>query len=281
MATNNNWRCRECFFSSNTIVNCATATNMKSHLATHGYGPWRCTGCNHIGRRREAIATHHRATGEAGAGSYFDPALNARINQEVRECRLPHQNPWTGRTAVPPHDPTALAAAITAIAPPTQAPPVAAVNPVVPQPPTAQVQAAANKADYLTATDEEAEALDAEVDWSSGSLTPLETTPPPAPSSVPAPEIVAQAVKVAVSFANAMSEVEEDDANYAMVQTWIGLLRHHTRQIQGAQTVEAANEDLKLMTGIMKFYRDIMDITAAVNKEVKKLRQLRRTLRGD
>lgn len=45
---------------------------------------------------REAIPAHCRAAGEVGVGSYRDPALDDRIDQEARECRLPHQNPWTG-----------------------------------------------------------------------------------------------------------------------------------------------------------------------------------------
>ncbi|KAG9664734.1 hypothetical protein KCU95_g4202, partial [Aureobasidium melanogenum] len=288
MAANNNngWRCRECL-SNGITMDCVTATNMKSHLATHGYGPWRCTGCGHIDRRREAIAAHYRAAGEVGVGSYLDPALNARINQEVQECRLPHQNPWTGQSAVPPPDPVALAAAIAALPQPPQAPPVAAVVPVVPRPSSGRVMVATSKADYLNATDDEADTLDAEVDWSSGSLTPLGATPPPASSfsSVPDPQVVTKAVNIAVTFVNAMNEVEEDDTNYAEVQTWVGLLRHHTQHIQAAQTMEEADEDLKLMIGIMKFYRNILDAAPdeveAVNNEVKKMRRLRRTLRGE
>ncbi|KAH0145530.1 hypothetical protein KCU67_g12594, partial [Aureobasidium melanogenum] len=90
---------------------------MKSHLATHGYGPWRCTGCPFIGVRKSTIQTHHRASGETGVSGYFDPALNDRIYSEVRECRLPHSSSWTGLTPVPQPDATALAAARAAIAP--------------------------------------------------------------------------------------------------------------------------------------------------------------------
>lgn len=190
-------------------------------------------------------------------GSYLDPALNTRINQEVRECRIPHQNPWTGQTAVPPPDPTALAAAIAALPPPPPAPPVVTLAPAVSQPSSGQVLVASSKVDYLSATNEEAEALDAEVDWSSGSLTPLGATPPSSPRALlPDPGIITQAVEIAQSFTDAMNEVMEDDDNYAQVQIWIGLLRHHTQHIQGAQTVEAASEDLKLMIGLMKLYRD-------------------------
>ena len=131
------WRCRECV-ANGTTYNSSTASHMKSHLATHGYGPFRCTGCNYLGRRkyvllhhvcldnsltlrREDIISHHRASGETGqdAGWYNDPALNARVNLEVKACRLPHRAPWTGSTAVPPPDQTALAAAKAAISPST------------------------------------------------------------------------------------------------------------------------------------------------------------------
>lgn len=241
---------------------------------------------NLTGAQREAITSHHRASGEVGAGSYLDPALNARINQEVRECRLPHQNPWTGQTAVPPPDSTALAAAIAALPPPLPALPVAtvaAIAPAVSHPSSGRVLVAPSNVDYLNATNEEAEALDAEVDWSSGSLTPLGATPPPSPhASMPDPAVIAQAVETAQSFANAMNEVEEDDENYAQVQTWIGLLHHHIQHIQGAQTVEAAGEDLKLMIGLMKLYHDILDAAPnelnAAKAEVNKMRRLRRSV---
>ncbi|KAG9570767.1 hypothetical protein KCU71_g1096, partial [Aureobasidium melanogenum] len=226
MAANNNngWRCRECL-SNSTTVNCATAANMKSHLAIHGYGPWRCTGCGYIGRRREAITAHHRAADEAGVGSYLDPALNARINQEVEECCLPHQNPWTGQTAVPRPDPNALAAAIAALSQPPQAP------------------------------------------------------------RMPDPALITQAVNIAVTFADTMNEVAEDDTNYTQVQTWIGLLRHHANCIQGVQTVEDVDGDMELMVGFMQLYCNILDGTPeeidALNNEVNDMQRLRRTMRGE
>lgn len=34
-----------------------------------------------------------------------------------------------------------------------------------------------------------------------------------------------------MTFSNIMNEVEEDDTNYAQVQTYIGLLRHHANCI--------------------------------------------------
>lgn len=62
---------------------------------------------------REDIISHHRASGETGqdAGWYNDPALNDRVNLEVKACRLPHRAPWTGSSVVPPPDQTTLAAA--------------------------------------------------------------------------------------------------------------------------------------------------------------------------
>jgi hypothetical protein len=63
--------------------------------------------------RREAISAHHRVSGETGtdAGAFNDPALSGRINLEAQACRTPHSAPWTGSSAVPPPDATALAAA--------------------------------------------------------------------------------------------------------------------------------------------------------------------------
>ncbi|KAG9605864.1 hypothetical protein KCU77_g378, partial [Aureobasidium melanogenum] len=226
MAANNNtgWRCRECL-SNGTTTNCVTAANMKSHLAIHGYGPWRCTGCGYIGRRREAITAHHRAAREVSVGSYIDPALNARINQEVEECCLPHQNPWAGQTAVPPPDPNALAAAIAALLRPPQAP------------------------------------------------------------HMPDPNLITQTVKIAVTFSDAMNEVEEDDTNYDQVQTWIALVRHHANCIQGVQTIKELDEHMEFMVGFMQLYCNILDgtpdeIDAASNK-VDDMERLRRTIRGE
>ncbi|KAH0151669.1 hypothetical protein KCU67_g10162, partial [Aureobasidium melanogenum] len=247
MAANNNnagWRCRKCL-SNGTTVNGATAANMKSHLAVHGYGPWRCTSCGYIGRRREAITAHHRAAREVGVGSYLDPALNARINQEVQECRLPHQNPWTGQTAVPRPDPTALAAAVAALAQPPQAPPVAGAAAAVPQPPSGQGLVA---------------------------------------SRVPG-QLITQAVNIAVAFSNTMDEVEEDDTNYNQVQTWIALLRHHANCIQGVQTTKEVDDNIELMVGLMQLYCNILDGTSdeidAANNEVDVMERLRRTMRGE
>jgi hypothetical protein len=128
MANTTTWRCRECLAKGIT-ADFRSYGHMKSHLAGHGYGPWRCSGCDQIGRRRyvvishqmffeklltwsrEAIVAHHLASGERDATAYNDPALNDRINTEVRECRLPHQAPWTGSSAVPPPDTAALDAA--------------------------------------------------------------------------------------------------------------------------------------------------------------------------
>jgi hypothetical protein len=72
--------------------------------------------------RREAILAHHRASGETGqdAGAYRDPLLDARINGEVRECRLPHQTPWTASSVVPARDPAALAATRAAVQAPSR-----------------------------------------------------------------------------------------------------------------------------------------------------------------
>jgi hypothetical protein len=52
-------------------------------------------------------------SGETGtdAGAFNDPALSDRINLEAQACRTPHSAPWTGSSAVPPPDATALAAA--------------------------------------------------------------------------------------------------------------------------------------------------------------------------
>lgn len=218
-------------------------------------------------------------------GSYLDPALNARVNQEVHECRLPHQRLWTGQTAIPPPNPIALAAAIAALPPPLrQAPPAAAVGPTVSQPSGGQVPSVTSKVDYLGATDEDANALDAEVDWSSGSLTPLGATPPPPSYPAPMLDLITRAVNIAASVADTMNGVEEDDANRAQVQTWIGLLRHHIHHIQGAQTMEDIDEDLKLMIGIMKFYLNILDATPheaeAITTEIKKMKRLRRSTRA-
>ncbi|KAH0290502.1 hypothetical protein M436DRAFT_62639 [Aureobasidium namibiae CBS 147.97] len=112
------WQCRECLAKGTTVI-FFTKTHMKSHLAIHDYGPFRCTECNFIGRRKETITAHHRASKEVGAGAYRDPDLENRIQREVNRCRLPHQAPWTGSSAIPPHDPAALAAAQGTISPPS------------------------------------------------------------------------------------------------------------------------------------------------------------------
>jgi hypothetical protein len=76
--------------------------------------------------------THHRTSGETGqdSGAYRDPLLDARINGEVRECRLPHQTPWTASSVVPARDPAALAAARAAV----QAPSHSTTTTLIPMP---------------------------------------------------------------------------------------------------------------------------------------------------
>lgn len=110
MASNNTgWRCRECLFNG-TTVNCATATNMKSHLATHGYGPWRCTGCNYIGRRRLVVPRQcssdlQNLTDHAQGGSHspspcywrnwsgFLPRPSSEHSHQSRGSRMPPSSP--------------------------------------------------------------------------------------------------------------------------------------------------------------------------------------------
>ncbi|KAH0339777.1 hypothetical protein KCU81_g7092, partial [Aureobasidium melanogenum] len=263
MAANNNsvWRCRECL-SNGTTTDCGSAPHMKSHLAGHGYGPWRCTGCGHIARRREAIVTHQRRAGEVGAGAYFDPALNTRVNQEVQECLLPHQNLWTGQTPLPPPDPTARARAIAALQQPPQPVPVAAAPPAVPQPSSSQAE---------VATD----ASDAEVDRAPDSAYPF----------MPDLNFIAEAVDVAKKFANLMDQAEVVDGDSAQVQTRIDLLLQHVRNIQGAQTVEEADEDLEVMIGVMDFFCNALhgttDVVDVLKNEVKKMERLRRDIRDE
>ncbi|KAH0350526.1 hypothetical protein KCU83_g4897, partial [Aureobasidium melanogenum] len=248
---------------------------MKSHLATHGFGPWRCTGCPLIGLRKSTIQTYHRASGETGVAGYFDPALNDRIYLEVRECRLPHSSPWTGLTPAPQPDATALTAARATIVSQDANVPYARA-------PTATV--ASKAVNYLNITDEEAQALDREVDWSSDSLTSLETSPSP-PSPIADPAFITQAVNIALTFADTMNEVEQGDTNYPQVQTWIGLLRHHANCIQGAQTVEDVDGDMELMVGFMQLYCNILEGTPeeidALNNKVNDMERLRRTIRGE
>ncbi|KAG9944948.1 hypothetical protein KCU85_g7596, partial [Aureobasidium melanogenum] len=264
MAANSNavWRCRECL-SNGTTTDCGSAPHMKSHLAGHGYGPWRCTGCGHIARRREAIVAHQRRAGEVGAGAYFDPALNTRVNQEVQECLLPHQNLWTGQTPRPPPDPTARARAIAALQQPPQPATVAAAPPAVSQPQNNQVQVATN-------------ASDAELDWS-----PPESAYP----FMPDLNFIAEAVKVARRFAELMEQAEVVDGDSAQVQTRVDLLRQHADNIQGAQTVEEADEDLEVMIEVMNFFCEALDGTTNVvdvlKNEVRKMERLRRDIRDE
>lgn len=116
------------------------------------------------------IQAHHRASGETGVTSYFDPLLSSRANLEVQECRLPHSSPWTGLSPIPSPDADVLAAARATLPHQGQAP---------------TTNASSRPVDYLNATDEEAQALDREVAWSSGSLTPLERSPSPTSPMTP------------------------------------------------------------------------------------------------
>ncbi|KAH0367749.1 hypothetical protein KCU65_g4422, partial [Aureobasidium melanogenum] len=262
MAANNNavWRCRECL-SNGTTTDCGSAPHMKSHLATHGYGPFRCTGCGFIGRRKEAITLHQRRAGEVGAGAYFDPVLNNRVNQEVGECLLPHQNPWTGQTAVPPPDPHARARAIAALLPPPQPTPVAAAAPAVSQSSSSQAQ---------VATD----ASDAEDDW-----TPPESAYP----FMPDLNFIAQAVRIANNFAGIMDQAELVEGDSVQVQRRVDLLRQHAYNIQDAQTVEEADDDLKVMIEVMEFFCDALQGTTdgvdVLKNEVRKMDRLRRDIK--
>lgn len=213
--------------------------------------------------RREAIVAHQRRDGEVGAGAYFDPALNTRVNQEVQQCLLPHQNLWTGQTPRPPPDPTARARAIAALQQPPQPAPVAAAPTAVPQPSSSQGQ---------IATD----ASDAEVDW-----TPPESAYP----FMPDLNFIAEAVNDAMRFAKLMNQAEVVDGDSAQVQTRVDLIRQHAYNIQSAQTVEEADEDLEVIIESMNFFCDALEETTdgadILKNEVRKMERLRRDIREE
>ncbi|KAK5999557.1 hypothetical protein QM012_005410 [Aureobasidium pullulans] len=189
--------------------------------------------------------THHRASGETGITAYFDPALNIRAHTEVRECRLPHRNPWTGLSPLPPPDANALATARASIAPQLHATaPTATVAPQVHIPtPTATV--APTTINYIKATDEEAQAFDRKVAWSSGSLTPLEALPSPTPLLIPDSPDTALSLRIIKRRASAIANQHilhmnnaEDVGTYIVRAKAIDFIFHELYHLR-----EALNHD--------------------------------------
>lgn len=226
--------------------------------------------------RRTTIHAHHRTSSETGVTAYFDPVLNHRATLEVKECRLPHSNPWTGLSPITLPDANALAAARATISHQVQAQTTTATSRPV---------------DYLNTTDEEAQALDREVAWSSGSLTPLERSPSPAPPMIPTTTldlhtIRRQASAIANQHIDHLSNADNPETHIVRAKAINYLfeeLYHLRRAFDFDDPASIIHEAIGTIVDILLWHRTLLvskEDLEMVKKNLRAIRNLRKATKA-